>query len=228
MLTVEKVGKIADEMIPKLHGPGKHRISVVTNPRFHRQMEIWCDTETPEEDGRFACRGTAVDFNESEEMVRYRIRSMFATDQCLKKVSLYSACYPVIADIPGEPPPKMCDDVFVKGANMKIEPWMSRFTPVGDQICCIPIQGPKQTPGGLALPDTAAVSGRTVLGQVFAVGPGMTLQCGEKETMEVEVGDTICFVKAGSYQEVHVADHTVWCVQERDVLFILHETVDDD
>lgn len=106
-MSPEEVREIAEEMIPSLCGGGKYRIFVshTHDMRQHRCIEIWWDSEERGEDNRFDCRGTAVDISDTEEMVRYRIRSMFASDECLQRVGLYSCVTPIICDIPGENPP---------------------------------------------------------------------------------------------------------------------------
>ena len=57
------------------------------------------------EDHRFAVRSTAVDIVDTEEMVRYRVRAMFANDAHLEYVGRYEAHDITVADHPDEPPP---------------------------------------------------------------------------------------------------------------------------
>ena len=103
--------------------------------------------------------------------------------------------------------------------------WMDRVHPIGDNVACIPINREKETKGGLVLPDSSATGGKTVVAQVFAVGIGATLPGGELKVPEIEMGDIVVFVKAGSYQEVIVDGETFWVVSEQDVLLRYTEQV---
>ena len=109
-LTEEQVYAIAqDEVsrIPSVAVAGPYRIYVQQGRREgqHRLIEIWWDSLVEREDRRFASRGTAVDLADTEEMVRYRIRAMFANDAHLSYVGRYEVSEITVADHPDEPPP---------------------------------------------------------------------------------------------------------------------------
>ncbi|MCA9836743.1 MAG: co-chaperone GroES [Trueperaceae bacterium] len=67
--------------------------------------------------------------------------------------------------------------------------------PLGDKIIVEIVEEPQQTAGGIFLPDTAKEKSQR--GKVTAVGPGKVLDNGEREPMDVKVGDTVVFAKYG-------------------------------
>ena len=67
--------------------------------------------------------------------------------------------------------------------------------PLGDKIIVEIVEEPQQTAGGIFLPDTAKEKSQR--GKVVAVGPGKTLDNGEREPMDVSEGDTVMFAKYG-------------------------------
>ncbi len=65
--------------------------------------------------------------------------------------------------------------------------------PLADRIVIKVIDDAQQTSGGIFIPDSAKEKPQK--GEVVAVGSGKTMDNGEKEPMEVKVGDVVLFAK---------------------------------
>lgn len=65
--------------------------------------------------------------------------------------------------------------------------------PLGDKIVIKVIEDTEQTTGGIFIPDSAKEKPQK--GEVVAVGPGKTLDSGEREPIDVKVGDVILYAK---------------------------------
>lgn len=65
--------------------------------------------------------------------------------------------------------------------------------PLGDRIVIKVIEDTEQTSGGIFIPDSAKEKPQK--GEVVAVGTGKTLDSGEKEAMEVKVGEIVLYAK---------------------------------
>ncbi len=90
--------------------------------------------------------------------------------------------------------------------------------PLGDKIVIRVIEDAEQTSGGIFIPDSAKEKSQK--GEVIAVGSGKTNDKGEKEPMEVKVGEVVLFAKyAGT--DVKVADETLKILAVSDVLGVL-------
>ncbi len=72
---------------------------------------------------------------------------------------------------------------------------MAKIKPLGDKVLVQPSTGAETTAGGIVLPDTAKE--RPQEGKVVAVGPGRTLDSGDKVKVAVEEGDTVIYSKYG-------------------------------
>ena len=90
--------------------------------------------------------------------------------------------------------------------------------PLGDKIVIKVIEDAEQTSGGIFIPDSAKEKSQR--GEVIAVGSGKTNDKGEKEPMEVKVGEIVLFAKyAGT--DVKVADETLKTLSVSDVLGVI-------
>ena len=90
--------------------------------------------------------------------------------------------------------------------------------PLGDKIVIKVIEDAEQTSGGIFIPDSAKEKSQR--GEVIAVGTGKTNDKGEKEPMEVKVGEIVLFAKyAGT--DVKVADETLKILSVSDVLGVI-------
>lgn len=65
--------------------------------------------------------------------------------------------------------------------------------PLADRIVIKVIEDSEQTQGGIFIPDNAKEKPQK--GEVIAVGQGKTLDSGEREPMDVKVGDVILYAK---------------------------------
>ena len=90
--------------------------------------------------------------------------------------------------------------------------------PLGDNIVVKVIDDQEQTSGGIFIPDSAKEKPQK--GEVIAVGSGKTLDSGEKDEMEVKVGDIVLYTKyAGT--EVKLDNELLKVMSIKDVLGIL-------
>ena len=65
--------------------------------------------------------------------------------------------------------------------------------PLGDRIVIKVIEDTEQTSGGIFIPDSAKEKPQK--GEVVAVGAGKINDKGEREPMDVKVGDTVLYAK---------------------------------
>ena len=65
--------------------------------------------------------------------------------------------------------------------------------PIGDRIVIKVIEDTEQTSGGIFIPDSAKEKPQK--GEVIAVGLGKLNEKGEREPMDVKVGDTVLYAK---------------------------------
>ncbi len=72
---------------------------------------------------------------------------------------------------------------------------MAKITPLGDKVLVQPSTAGEQTAGGIVLPDSAKE--RPQEGTIIAVGPGRTLDSGEKSPITVKEGDLVIYSKYG-------------------------------
>ena len=90
--------------------------------------------------------------------------------------------------------------------------------PLSDKIVVEVIDETEQTSGGIFIPDSAREKSQKA--KVLAVGPGKTLVNGQKEEMEVKVGDVVLFAKYGG-SDIKVGDKEYKILSVRDVLGII-------
>lgn len=87
--------------------------------------------------------------------------------------------------------------------------------PLGDRILVKPLPQEEKTAGGVYLPDTAKE--KPMRGEVMAVGPGKILDSGERQALDVEVGQTVLYGKySGTEIKLDGEDYVI--LQEREVL----------
>ena len=95
-----------------------------------------------------------------------------------------------------------------------------KLKPLGDRLVVKVLTREEKTRGGIVLPDTAKE--KPTEGEVVAVGTGKILDNGQKQPVEVKVGDRIIFSKyAGT--EVTVDGEELVIFSERDVLAIIEK-----
>ena len=90
--------------------------------------------------------------------------------------------------------------------------------PLADRIVIKVIADVQQTSGGIFIPDSAKEKPQK--GEVVAVGTGKTMDSGEKEPMEVKVGDVVLFAKY-SGTDVKIDDVEYKIISVKDALAVL-------
>jgi len=90
--------------------------------------------------------------------------------------------------------------------------------PLGNNLVVEPLEQEERTRLGIILPETAKEKPQK--GVVLAVGPGRRLESGQRQAMEVKVGDQVIHAKYGG-TTVKIDDHEVLILSEDDVLAIV-------
>ena len=72
-----------------------------------------------------------------------------------------------------------------------------KLKPLGSRLIVKPIEEDEVTKTGIILPDTADKE-KPIRGKVIAIGPGKILENGQREVIDLKVGDKILFEKYGS------------------------------
>jgi chaperonin GroES len=95
---------------------------------------------------------------------------------------------------------------------------MSNLQPLGDRVVVKALDRDEVTKSGIYLPDTAKEKPQE--GEVQAVGPGRTLDTGERSKMELKVGDRVLFAKyAGT--EFKLEGEELLILRESDILAVI-------
>jgi chaperonin GroES len=90
-----------------------------------------------------------------------------------------------------------------------------KIRPLDDRIVVEQVEAEEKTTGGILLPDTAKQKPQR--GVVLAVGPGKTLDNGERAPLCVKVGDEVIYGRyAGSDVQMERKDYKI--LRESDVL----------
>lgn len=89
--------------------------------------------------------------------------------------------------------------------------------PLGDRVVLKRLASEQKTAGGVILPDSAQE--KPLQGEVLAVGPGKVLENGQRNHMEVSVGQKVLFGKY-SGTEVKVDGEEVIILDQREILGI--------
>jgi len=93
-----------------------------------------------------------------------------------------------------------------------------KLKPLADRVVIKVIEETESSPGGIILPDTARE--RPQRGEVLAVGPGKMGKDGQREPMDVKVGDVVLFTKYGG-TEVKVGNVEYKIMSMNDILAII-------
>lgn len=85
--------------------------------------------------------------------------------------------------------------------------------PLGDRIVIKVIEDTEQTSGGIFIPDSAKEKPQK--GEVVAVGLGKMNEKGEREPMDVKVGDTVLYAKyAGTDIKMDGVEYKILSVKD--------------
>ena len=90
--------------------------------------------------------------------------------------------------------------------------------PLGSRLIVEPVEGEQMTASGIVLPETAKEKPQK--GKVLAVGSGRLLDSGERQPVDVEVGDVVIYAKYGG-TEVKVDDQDLLVLNESDILCVV-------
>jgi chaperonin GroES len=94
----------------------------------------------------------------------------------------------------------------------------SNLRPLGDRVWVEPIEQEEQTASGIILPETAKE--KPMEGKILAVGPGLRQENGERQPLDVKVGDRVLFAKyAGTEIKNNGSRHLI--MRESDLLAIV-------
>ncbi len=94
----------------------------------------------------------------------------------------------------------------------------SSVRPLHDRILVKRIEEQEVKKGGIIIPDTAKEKPQE--GEVVAVGEGRRLESGERQPMDVKVGDLVLFGKY-SGTDVMIDDEEYLILREEDVFAII-------
>lgn len=90
--------------------------------------------------------------------------------------------------------------------------------PLSDKIVIKVIEDTEQTSGGIFIPDNAKEKPQK--GEVISVGPGKILDSGEREPMDVKVGEVVLYAKY-SGTDVKIENEVFKILSVKDVLGII-------
>ena len=93
-----------------------------------------------------------------------------------------------------------------------------KLRPLGDRVWVEPIERDEVTASGIVLPETAKE--KPMEGKVLAVGPGALNEKGERQSLDVKVGDRVLFAKyAGTEIKQNGTKNLI--MRESDILAIV-------
>ena len=96
----------------------------------------------------------------------------------------------------------------------------SKLRPLGDRVVVKPLPREEMTKSGIVLPDT--VKEKPQEGEIIAAGPGRLNDDGEREQMDVKVGDKVLYAKyAGT--EFKVDDEELLIISQKDILAVVED-----
>ena len=85
--------------------------------------------------------------------------------------------------------------------------------PLGDRIVIKVVEDTEQTSGGIFIPDSAKEKPQK--GEVVAIGQGKMNEKGEREPMDVKVGDTVLYAKyAGTDIKMDGVEYKILSVKD--------------
>ena len=85
--------------------------------------------------------------------------------------------------------------------------------PLQDRIVIKVIEDTEQTSGGIFIPDSAKEKPQK--GEVVAVGPGKAAEKGEREPMDVKVGDIVLYAKyAGTDVKMDGVEYKILSIKD--------------
>jgi len=95
-----------------------------------------------------------------------------------------------------------------------------KVKPLADRLLVKPLENEEITPSGIVLPETAKEKPQK--GEVLAAGPGARNEKGDRQAMDVNVGDHVLFAKYGG-TEIKIDGEKHLILRETDILAIIEE-----
>ena len=96
----------------------------------------------------------------------------------------------------------------------------TNMRPLGDRVVISPTPREEMTKSGIVLPDTAKEKPQE--GSIIAAGPGRLNDEGEREPMDVKVGEKVLYAKyAGTEFKVEAEDLLI--LSQKDILAIVED-----
>ena len=93
-----------------------------------------------------------------------------------------------------------------------------KLRPLGDRVWIEPIEQEETTASGIILPETAKEKPQE--GKVLAVGPGVRNDKGERQPLDVKVGNRVLFAKYAGTEVKHEGTKYL-IMRESDILAIV-------
>ncbi|GAB4532483.1 MAG: co-chaperone GroES [Anaerolineae bacterium] len=93
-----------------------------------------------------------------------------------------------------------------------------KLRPMGDRVWIEPIEQEETTASGIILPETAKEKPQE--GKVLAVGPGVRNDKGERQPLDVKVGDRVLFAKYAGTEIKHEGTKYL-IMRESDILAVV-------
>ncbi len=93
-----------------------------------------------------------------------------------------------------------------------------KYQPLFDNVLVKPLEPDQKTASGILLPDT--VKEKPQVGQVMAIGPGITDDKGVKVPMQVKIGQKVLYKKWGG-NEVKMGTEEWMILEQKDILAIV-------
>jgi len=93
-----------------------------------------------------------------------------------------------------------------------------KLRPLGDRVWVEPIEQEQTTASGIILPETAKE--KPMEGKVLAAGPGVRDDKGERQPLDVKVGDRVLFAKYSGTEIKHEGTRYL-IMRESDILAIV-------
>lgn len=97
---------------------------------------------------------------------------------------------------------------------------VKKIKPLDDRVLIEVSNSNAQTAGGIFIPDSAQEKPQQ--GKVIAVGPGRVNDAGQRQPLNLKVGDYVMFQKYGG-TDLRLADVDYKVLSERDILFVIEQ-----
>lgn len=93
-----------------------------------------------------------------------------------------------------------------------------RLQPLGDRVVVEREEAEERTAGGIVLPDSA--KNKPARGKIISVGDGRLLDNGERNKIQVKVGDRVLFSSYAG-EQFKIGDQELLLMREDDILAVL-------